>query len=192
MRAPALLRFEQDRFMDELAQTLAENPDGAQANVASAATAVTYRLPAPGESHPPPPNPAQAVPGGARPLLPDRRVAHLPAAGTARSRREPVGQGEGRVRAAPDRRRRHRVGLVQRLGRSRPAKGWAQLDPSAGERGRHRRGPAAAVPGLLPGGRHAAAHLRRPGPDLEQRHVQGRRHAVTARPPGQRRGRARR
>jgi hypothetical protein len=55
MRAPALLRFEQDRFMDELAQTLAQNPDALEANVATAATAVTYRLPAPGESRPPPP-----------------------------------------------------------------------------------------------------------------------------------------
>jgi hypothetical protein len=55
MRAPALLRFEQDRFMDELAQTLAQNPDGLEANVATAATAVTYRLAAPGEAHPPRP-----------------------------------------------------------------------------------------------------------------------------------------
>jgi hypothetical protein len=55
MRAPALLRFEQDKFMDELAQTLAQNPAGLEANVASAATAVTYRLPAPGESQPPQP-----------------------------------------------------------------------------------------------------------------------------------------
>lgn len=56
MRAPALLRFEQDKFMDELSQTLAQNPAGLEGNVANAATAVTYRLPAPGQTQPPPPN----------------------------------------------------------------------------------------------------------------------------------------
>jgi hypothetical protein len=52
MRAPAVLRFEQDRFMDELARTLAVDPSTLDAN---RAVPVSYRLPAPGESAAPPP-----------------------------------------------------------------------------------------------------------------------------------------
>ena len=53
MRAPAVLRFEQDSFMDELAQTLADAPSGLDAHRAAP---VTYRLSVPGEGTPPPPS----------------------------------------------------------------------------------------------------------------------------------------
>jgi hypothetical protein len=52
MRTPILLRFQQDKFMDELAQILAQDPSGLDANLA---LPVTYRLPAPGEDQPPEP-----------------------------------------------------------------------------------------------------------------------------------------
>jgi hypothetical protein len=52
MRAPALLRFERDSFMDDVAATLARDPAALAGNVA---TKVTYRLPAPGDAAPPPP-----------------------------------------------------------------------------------------------------------------------------------------
>ena len=49
MQKPALLRFERDSFMDDVAATLARDPAALQANVA---TKVTYRLPAPGDRVP--------------------------------------------------------------------------------------------------------------------------------------------
>jgi len=52
MRQPAVLRFTQDKFMDALAQTLAQDPAELDANLA---TPVTYRLSAPGEDQPPQP-----------------------------------------------------------------------------------------------------------------------------------------
>lgn len=52
MRQPGVLRFTQDKFMDELAQILAQDPSGIGANLA---TPVTYRLPAPGQEQPPQP-----------------------------------------------------------------------------------------------------------------------------------------
>lgn len=53
MRQPVLLRFTQDNFMDELAQILGRQPSEIDANLAVSAT---YRLPAPGENHPPLPS----------------------------------------------------------------------------------------------------------------------------------------
>ena len=52
MRQPVLLRFTQDKFMDELAQVLAQQPTALDAKLA---TPATYRLPAPGEDQPPQP-----------------------------------------------------------------------------------------------------------------------------------------
>jgi hypothetical protein len=53
MRKPALLRFERDSFMDDLAGQLASDPHGLSKLIA---TPITYRLPAPGESEPPKPS----------------------------------------------------------------------------------------------------------------------------------------
>ena len=52
MQKPALLRFERDSFMDDVAQLLARDPSQLKAHVADP---VTYRLPAPGEPAPPKP-----------------------------------------------------------------------------------------------------------------------------------------
>jgi hypothetical protein len=52
MRRPALLRFERDSFMDDVAKLLERDPAGLADTVA---TPVTYRLPAPGETEPPVP-----------------------------------------------------------------------------------------------------------------------------------------
>jgi hypothetical protein len=49
LRAPALLRFEHDTFMDDLARTLEADPSALAGDVA---TKVPYRLPAPGEAAP--------------------------------------------------------------------------------------------------------------------------------------------
>jgi hypothetical protein len=53
MRKPALLRFESDSFMSDIARQLESDPGGLAANLA---TPVTYRLPAPGETAPPAPS----------------------------------------------------------------------------------------------------------------------------------------
>ena len=53
MRQPVLLRFTQDKFMDELAQILAQQPSALDANLA---TPTTYRLPSPRETQPPQPS----------------------------------------------------------------------------------------------------------------------------------------
>jgi hypothetical protein len=129
MRAPALLRFEQDRFMDELAQTLAHNPDGLEANVASAATAVTYRLPAPGESHPPPPTQLklfQAAHGHFYLIAASLtcRLPGLPDHEVNPSAREKVAFVLRRIDDADT-----EWAWCSDSG-SPPAKGWAQLDPS--------------------------------------------------------------
>ncbi len=52
MQKPALLRFERDSFMTDVAKQLETDPTSLQGNVA---TPVTYRLPSPGETEPPPP-----------------------------------------------------------------------------------------------------------------------------------------
>jgi hypothetical protein len=51
MRAPALLRFERDSFMDDVAKLLERDPNEL---VGTVATKKTYRLPSPGETEPPP------------------------------------------------------------------------------------------------------------------------------------------
>lgn len=53
MRTPALLRFERDSFMDDIAALLERDPEQLDA---LCATPVSYRLPAPGESEPPAPD----------------------------------------------------------------------------------------------------------------------------------------
>ena len=52
MQKPALLRFDRDTFMADLAKQLETDPGSLKGNIA---TPVTYRLPAPGETEPPPP-----------------------------------------------------------------------------------------------------------------------------------------
>jgi hypothetical protein len=52
MRKPALLRFERDSFMDDVAKLLAHDPNDL---VKTVATKKTYRLPSPGETEPPEP-----------------------------------------------------------------------------------------------------------------------------------------
>ena len=54
MRKPALLRFERDSFMDDLAGQLASDRRSLSERIA---TPVTYRLPSPGETEPPAPKP---------------------------------------------------------------------------------------------------------------------------------------
>ena len=51
MQKPALLRFERDSFMADVAKQLETDPTSLQGNVA---TPITYRLPSPGETEPPP------------------------------------------------------------------------------------------------------------------------------------------
>jgi hypothetical protein len=53
MQKPALLRFERDSFMEDVAKLLERDPASLKSTVA---TKVTYRLPAPGESVPPEPD----------------------------------------------------------------------------------------------------------------------------------------
>lgn len=53
MQRPALLRFERDSFMTDIAKLLERAPEGLAGQVA---TPVTYRLPAPGEDAPPQPS----------------------------------------------------------------------------------------------------------------------------------------
>ena len=52
MQKPALLRFERDSFMADLAKQLETDPTSLKDNVA---TPITYRLPSPGETEPPAP-----------------------------------------------------------------------------------------------------------------------------------------
>ena len=52
MRAPALLRFERDSFMDDVGKLLDRDPSQLVDRVA---TPITYRLPSPGETEPPVP-----------------------------------------------------------------------------------------------------------------------------------------
>jgi hypothetical protein len=52
MQKPALLRFERDTFMQDVAKLLESDPKSLKSTIA---TPVTYRLPAPGETEPPPP-----------------------------------------------------------------------------------------------------------------------------------------
>jgi hypothetical protein len=53
MQKPALLRFERDSFMDDVAKLLQRDPGSLKGAIA---TPRTYRLPAPGESEPPQPS----------------------------------------------------------------------------------------------------------------------------------------
>jgi hypothetical protein len=53
MQEPALLRFERDSFMDDVAKLLDKDPSQLVDHVA---TPVTYRLPSPGETEPPTPD----------------------------------------------------------------------------------------------------------------------------------------
>ena len=52
MQKPALLRFERDTFMQDVAKLLESDPGSLKTTIA---TPVTYRLPAPGETEPPAP-----------------------------------------------------------------------------------------------------------------------------------------